>query len=60
MLVPGQFIGVPDHPTGGGTQRLFTSTTARVLYAPTAGPGASDVQTPRIVRSEAVSTTSDG
>ena len=54
VLVPGQFIGVPDHPTGGGTQRLFTSTTARALYAPIAGPGVGDVQTPRIVRSEAV------
>ena len=59
MLVPGQFLGDPDHRTGGGTQRLFTSMDGPALYAPIAGPGVGDVRRPAIVpRPRQSSTTS--
>ncbi len=52
VLIPGQFLGDPTDPGGGGTQRLFTTIQGLALYAPTDGTG--DGVAPQISRSVAV------
>ena len=51
VLVPGQFRGFADDPSGLGVQRLFTQIGAQVFYAP---DGNTDTTPPRITSTRAV------
>jgi hypothetical protein len=54
VIIPGQFLGDPTDPTGGGTQRLFTSLDGKAYFAPLDGPASADTVAPHIARSVAV------
>ncbi len=54
VIIPGQFLGDPTDPTGGGTQRLFTSIDGKAYFAPVDGPASTDTVAPTIARSVAV------